>query len=82
MKLFIIELDENEKDINFRQTKDIEVEQCTTIGELSSFLYIKYDIPNESKLHFALPNNLEPLTILEPTVECSLVYHSCVSVFE
>lgn len=82
MKLFIIELDENEEDISFRQPKNIEVEQHMLIKDLSRILVSKYYIPYDSKLHFAVPSSSEPLTTLEPTVKCSSVFTNCVSVFE
>lgn len=81
MKLFMINLDDNEEDIDVSQPVEIEIEQNKQIGDLNDLLYIKYDISDESVLHFAIQSNLKPL-VLDRTVECSSVYTNYVSVYE
>lgn len=82
MKIFVINLDENEEDADVSQSIDIEVDKNRLIGDLSSLIRSKYKVSYESRLHYAIHSSSEPLTILEPTVECSSVYSNSVSVYE
>lgn len=73
MKLFMINLDDNEEDIDVSQPVEIEIEQNKQIEDLSDLLYTKYDISSESVLHFAVQSSSKPL-ILENTAQCSSIY--------
>lgn len=73
MKLFMINLDDNEEDIDVSQPVEIEIEQNKLIRDLSELLYTKYDISSESKLHFAVHSNSKPL-ILDNTAQCLSIY--------
>lgn len=77
----MINLDDNEEDIDVSQPVEIEIEQNKLIGDLSDLLYIKFDISEESVLHFAVQSNSKPL-ILEKTAECSSIYTNYVRVFD
>lgn len=80
MKLFMINLDDNEEDIDVSQPVDFEVEQNKEIGALRDLLYTKYDISRESKLHFAMQGSPKPL-MLEDDVQCLEIYHHYVCFF-
>lgn len=69
----MINLDDNEDDIDMSQAVKIEIEENKQVGDLSDLLYTKYDISNESKLHFAVQNSSKP-SILENNVQCSSLY--------
>jgi len=73
MKLFIINLDDNEEDIDVSQPVEIEIEKNNEIKDLRNLLYAKYDIPSESVLHFAIQNSSK-LTLLEDSAPCSSIY--------
>lgn len=75
----MINLDDNEDDIEVSQPVKIEIEENKTIQDLSDLLYKKYDISQESKLHFAIQNNSKPTT-LNSSVKCSSVYTNYVCV--
>lgn len=79
MKLFMINLDDNEEDIDVSQPVEIEIEQNKLIEDLSDLLFTKYDISSESVLHFAVQSNSKPL-ILEKNAQCSSIYTSYVCV--
>lgn len=81
MKLFMINLDDNEEDIDVSQPVEIEIEQNKQIGDLSDLLYTKYDISRESLLHFAVQSSPKPL-ILENNTQCSSVYNNFVCFFQ
>jgi len=73
MKLFMINLDDNEEDIDVSQPVEIEIEQNNEIKDLRNLLYTKYDIPRESVLHFAIQSSSKP-TLLEDSAPCSSIY--------
>lgn len=81
MKLFMINLDDNEEDIDVSQPVEIEIEQNKQICDLSDLLYAKYDISRESVLHFAVQNNSK-LLILENNAQCCSIYTNNVCVSE
>lgn len=80
MKLFMINLDDNEEDIDVSQPVEIEIEQNKEIRDLSDLLYTKYDIPRESVLHFAIQSSSKP-TLLEESAPCLSIYTNYVFVF-
>lgn len=80
MKLFMINLDDNEEDIDVSQPVEIEIEQNNEIKDLRNLLYTKYDIPRESVLHFAIQSSSKP-TLLEDSAPCSSIYTNYVFVF-
>lgn len=82
MKLFIINLDDNEEDVNVNHPLYFEIEPNKRIGDLSKLLYMEFDIPIETTLHFAVYSRSEPLVILEPTIECGSVYANSVCVLQ
>lgn len=73
MKLFMINLDDNEEDIDVSQPVEYEIEEDKLIGDLSDLLYSKYDISSESVLHFAVQNGSRPVT-LEATEQCASIH--------
>lgn len=73
MKLFMINLDDNEEDIDVSQHVENEIEEDKLIGDLSDLLYTKYDISRESILHFAVQSGSKPI-ILEHTEQCASIH--------
>lgn len=73
MKLFMINLDDNEEDIDVSQPVEYEIEEDKLIGDLSDLLYTKYDISHESILHFAVQNGSRPVT-LDVTEQCASIH--------
>lgn len=73
LKLFMINLDDNEEDIDISQLVEIEIEENKLIRDLSDLLYAKFDISRESNLHFAVQNSSKP-TILDNITQCSIIY--------
>lgn len=79
MKLFMINLDDNEEDIDVSQPVEIEIEQNNEIKDLRNLLYTKYDIPSESMIHFAVQSSSKP-TLLEDSAPCSSIYTNYVCI--
>ncbi|VVC39387.1 Hypothetical protein CINCED_3A016381 [Cinara cedri] len=80
MKLFMINLDDNEEDIDVSQPVEIEINENNQIGDLRDYLYEKYDISKQSMLHFAVQNGSKPIT-LEPSAQCASINTNYVFVF-
>lgn len=79
MKLFMINLEDNDEDIDVSQPVEIEIEENKQISDLSTLLYVNYDISQESILHFAVQNCSKPL-ILDNDTQCSSIYTNYVCV--
>lgn len=80
MKLFMINLEDNEEDIDVCQPIEIEIEQNKQISDLNDLLYVKFDISQESILHFAVQNCSKPI-ILNNDTQCSSIHTSYVSYY-
>lgn len=79
LKLFMINLDDNEEDIDISQPVEIEIEENKLIEDLNDLLFEKDDISRESVLHFVIQNNSKPL-ILDNYTQCSTLGSNYVSV--
>ncbi|XP_050432536.1 ubiquitin carboxyl-terminal hydrolase 47 [Adelges cooleyi] len=80
MKLFMINLDDNEEDIDVINPVEIEIEEHKLLSDLGTLLFTKFDISRESNLHFAMQSNSKPLK-LENDRSCSSIFNHYVFVF-
>lgn len=81
LKLFMINLDDNEEDIDISQPVEVEIEENKLIEDLNDLLFEKDDISRESVLHFVIQNNSKPL-ILDNYVQCSTLASNYVSIMK
>lgn len=81
LKLFMINLDDNEEDIDISQPVEVEIEENKCIEDLNDLLFEKDDISRESVLHFVVQNNPKPL-ILDNYVQCSTLASNYVSIMK
>lgn len=81
LKLFMINLDDNEEDIDISQPVEVEIEENKCIEDLNDLLFEKDDISRESVLHFVVQNNSKPL-ILDNYVQCSTLASNYVSIMK
>lgn len=83
MKLFMINLDDTEENIDVNHLVEIEMEQNKKIEDLSDLLSIKYNISSETLFHFVILNkDSSKILLVNKIMECSSIYPNNVSIFE
>lgn len=74
---------ETDEDIDVNKLVNIEMEENKKISDLSDLLYLKYDIPTETLLHFVVSIKDNSKVVLnDRTMECSSICNNYVSVLE